>query len=208
MRKKKGLIFVISGPSGSGKTTLIKSLLKDKGLKKILAKSVSFSTRPKRRNEKDKGDYFFIRREQFVDLLKRKKIIEWTKYLDYYYGTPKDYLDERLENGGHIALCLDTKGAKKIKDIYPDNTVTVFILPPKIEALRHRMRLRSRKSREKKLSSRLRLAKKEISQAGSYDCRIINDDFQAALSELKEIITARIGLPGKSKGRGEQRSRL
>jgi guanylate kinase len=191
MREKKGLIFVISGPSGSGKTTLIKSLLKDKGLKEVLAKSVSFTTRPKRRNEKDKRDYFFIRREQFDKLLNRKKIIEWTKYLDYYYGTPKDYLDEQLDKGRHIALCLDTKGAAKIKGIYPGNTVTIFILPPEIEALRQRMHLRSRKTREKKLSLRLKLASKEISQAGSYDYRIINDEFSTALSELKEIIAAR-----------------
>ena len=129
MRATPGLIFVISGPSGSGKTTLIKSLLKDRVLKKILSKSISFTTRPKRRNEKDKKDYFFITPAEFSHLLKRKKIIEWTRFLGYYYATPRDYVDQQLTRGRNLALCLDTKGAASIKKIYPDNSVTIFILP-------------------------------------------------------------------------------
>lgn len=192
MRKKKGWLFVISGPSGSGKTTLIKSLIKGRALKNILSKSASFTTRPKRANEKNKKDYFFLTQKQFKELLNRKKILEWTKYLDYYYGTPKDYIDEQLKKGRHIALCLDTIGAAKIKRIYPDNTVTIFILPPEIETLKKRIRLRSRESREKNLRRRLRLANKEIAASRWYDYRIINDDFQLALKELKGIVTKKI----------------
>ena len=191
--KKTGIIFVVSGPSGSGKTTLIKHLLKDRNLKNILTKSVSVTTRPKRRNEKGGKDYFFIRKTQFKELLRRKKIIEWTSYLDYFYATPKDYLDRQLKTGRHIILCLDTKGAWAIKRIYPENTVTIFILPPKIEALKQRIHLRSRGGREENLPMRLKLAKKEISLAKQYDYQIVNDDFPWALKELKEIITKRIG---------------
>lgn len=192
MRKKRGLIFVISGPSGSGKTTLIKSLLKDRGLKNILIKSISFTTRPRRRNEKDKRDYFFITPEQFKELLKRKKIIEWTKYLNYYYATPKNYIDKELQKGRHIALCLDTRGAVNIKRMYPDKSVTIFILPPKIQILRQRIRGRSKGTREENLFRRLKLANQEITKSKNYDYRIINDDFSLALKELKSIVLRKI----------------
>lgn len=192
MREKKGFLFVVSGPSGSGKTTLIKSLLKDKLLKDIFVRSVSFTTRPKRKNEKNQKDYFFIKEQQFKIMLKRKKIIEWTRYLNYYYGTSKDFVDEHLQSGKHIILCLDARGAKMIEDIYPKRTVTIFILPPKIEALRQRINLRAQGSGEKKFLSRLESAKKEIFCAKDYDYRVINDDFLTALKSLKDIIIKKI----------------
>jgi len=189
--RKRGFIFVISGPSGSGKTTLIKNLLKDKGLTNTFAKSVSFTTRPKRANEKNRRDYFFITPQRFKALLRGKKIIEWTRYLGYYYGTPKDYLDGELRAGGHIVLCLDTNGAQKIKNIYPANSISIFILPPKIEALKQRIRSRSRIKKEN-LLERLKLAKKEIALSQHYDYKIMNDNLQLALKELKDIIFERI----------------
>lgn len=189
--RKRGFIFVISGPSGSGKTTLIKNLLKDKGLTNTLAKSVSFTTRPKRANEKNGRDYSFITPRRFKALLRGKKIIEWTRYLGYCYGTPKDYLDGEFRAGRHIVLCLDTKGARKIKNIYPANTVTIFILPPKPETLRQRIRSRSRIKKEN-LLKRLKLAKKEIALSQRYDYKIMNENFPLALKELKDIIFERI----------------
>lgn len=190
--RKRGLIFVISGPSGSGKTTLIKSLLKDKEIRNKLTKSISFTTRAKRRNEKEGKDYSFISKEQFKELLKRKKILEWTKYLDYYYGTPKDYIDKHLKKGKHIALCLDTKGAASIKRIYPDKTVAIFILPPKIETLKQRILSRSKGQTLENLRMRLNLANKEIAKSKLYDHRIINDNFSLALRQLKEIVMREI----------------
>jgi len=193
MKKGKGFIFVISGPSGSGKTTLIRSLLEDRDLKKALVKSVSFTTRSKRANEKKGKDYFFITPERFRVLRKHRKIIEWTKYLSYYYGTPKDYIDAQLKKGRSVALCLDTKGAASMRGIYPTRTRTIFVLPPKIEILKERIRSRSKEIKEKDLLSRLSLAKKEIFLARRYDYRVLNDDFQLALKQLKEIIRKEIG---------------
>lgn len=192
MKKHKTPIFVISGPSGCGKTTLIKHLLKDRALKRCLSKSVSFTTRPRRKSERNRKDYFFISGEEFNKLLKRKKILEWTKYLSYYYGTPKDYVDGKLKNYKSVVLCLDAKGARNIKRNYSDRTVTIFILPPKIKALEQRIRERSKLSGENNLFSRLGLAKKEISQAKRYDYKIINNDFQSALKELKNIIKTNV----------------
>ena len=116
---KKGKIFVISGPSGSGKTTLAQSLLKDRKLKKKIARSVSFTTRPKRSGEKNRKDYFFIGKNDFKEKLKSKKILEWTRYLGYYYGTAKDFFEAQLVKSKAVVLCLDLKGAARIKKLYP-----------------------------------------------------------------------------------------
>ena len=193
MIKKKGFLFVFSGPSGSGKTTLIRGLLKDKDIKNKLSKSVSFTTRPKRKDEKDKRDYFFITQEKFREFLRRKKILEWTKYLDSYYATPKDFIDKHLKKGRHIVLCLDTKGATRLRAIYPENTVAIFILPPKTVTLKYRIRSRSKEVTEEDLLMRLSLANKEIAASKLYDYRIINDDFHLALEELKGIVIRYIG---------------
>ncbi|MDD5060493.1 MAG: ATP-binding cassette domain-containing protein, partial [Candidatus Omnitrophica bacterium] len=138
-QKKQGKIFVISGPSGSGKTTLLNRLIQDKEIGKLLIKSRSLTTRPRRWQERDGRDYFFISPGEFKRLLKAKKILEWTRYLGYYYGTPRGEVEARLKKGGHIGFCLDLKGAALLKKIYPKNTVTVFVLPPSLETLKARI---------------------------------------------------------------------
>jgi len=95
--KKQSFLFIVSGPSGSGKTTLASSVLKSPELKNRLIKSISLTTRPRRPGEKDKKDYFFVPEERFKKLLKAKKILEWTRYLGYYYATPKDFVESQLE---------------------------------------------------------------------------------------------------------------
>jgi guanylate kinase len=127
--KAAGRIFVVSGPSGSGKTTLLKRALAGKFLKKKFVKSVSITTRPKRSGEREARDYFFVKPLEFRRLNKAKKILEWTRYLGYYYGTKKEFLEERLIEGKHLALCLDHKGALRLKKLYPKNTVTIFVDP-------------------------------------------------------------------------------
>jgi guanylate kinase len=191
-RKKQGLIFVISGPSGSGKTTLRDELLKDRQLRYRLVKSISFTTRLKRGSEKNKRDYFFINEKQLKRNLKAKKILEWTKYLDYYYATPRDFVDKQLKKGRNIILCLDLKGASSIKKIYPKNTVRVFVKPPSLKELRDRILKRCLKAKKTEIKNRVRLAKKEILSSSNYDYRIINDDLDRAVKELKGIILSEI----------------
>ena len=191
---KTGIIFVISGPSGSGKTTLAKNLLKAVDLKNKLVKSVSFTTRPQRPGEVDGKDYFFISERQFREQKKAKKILEWTRYLGYYYATSKDFVERYRRVGRHILLCLDFKGALKIKQVYSHNTVTIFIMPPSLEALRDRIRKRSRATREDEISLRMRLAGKELSAARSYDYCILNKELAAAVRELKKIVLEKISL--------------
>ncbi len=184
---------MISGPSGSGKTTLIRGVFKDRRLKKRLVRSISFTTRPVRAIETHKSDYFFISQAQFKRALKAKKILEWTKYLGYYYGTPRDFVDGHLNKEDGILLCLDVVGARKVKKIYPRNTVTIFILPPSLDTLPKRIKQRCSGTKKEEVEKRLRVAKKEILASRGYDYRIINKDLTRALRELKGIIIKEIG---------------
>ena len=191
--KLKGLIFVISGPSGSGKTTLLEKLLKDKELGKRLIKSVSLTTRPKRSAERDKKDYFFITQGEFSRKLKSKKILEWTKYLGYYYATPKDLLENELKKGKHILLCLDLKGARSIKRLYPKNSVTVFVIPPSLQSLKKRIEGRCNKTKKEEIGKRLKLAREELSACGWYDYSLANKNLNRAVKKLKGIILKESG---------------
>ena len=186
--KKQGLIFVISGPSGSGKTTLLKKLLKTKGLKDKLVKSVSLTTRPKRAGEKNGKDYLFVNPKQFKAQQKAGKILEWTRYLGYYYATSKDFIRSRLGEGTNILLCLDVNGARKLKQLYPKRAVTIFILPPSLGALRDRIKKRGCKTKQAEIILRMHLAKKELLAARSYDYCVANKDFGQAVKKLKKIV--------------------
>lgn len=188
----RNLLFVISGPSGSGKTTLLQNLLKDKDLKHRLLKSISFTTRHRRSGEKQGRDYFFIEEEEFRRQLKQKKILEWTKFLNYYYGTSKSQLERLLRKGKHILLCLDEKGAEKIRQLFPSRTITVFILPPKMGSLKIRMSSPERKIDDRDILKRLSLAKRQIRLCKDYDYRIVNDDLRLAAHRLKDIIIKQI----------------
>jgi guanylate kinase len=186
-KNKPGKIFILSGPSGSGKTTLLTRLIKDKKIAKSLIKSCSVTTRPRRPGEAQGKDYFFVGRDEFRRLLKAKKILEWTRYLGYYYGTPKGPVEKLLKEGRNLGLCLDLKGARTLKRIYPRNTVTIFVLPPSIGALKARIEGRCRETNKKEIAQRLRLAKKEVLAASHFDYRVLNRNLRVALQETRKI---------------------
>ena len=187
-RKLRGLIFVISGPSGSGKTTLRDNLFKDRELRKRLVKSVSLTTRKKRSGERSGRDYFFITKGEFSRRLKQKKILEWTRYLGYYYATPRDFVEKQLKAGKNIALCLDLKGVVYINRLYPKNSVSIFILPPSLLALRKRIEGRCSKTKKEEVGMRLKLAKKELRACARHDYSLVNRNLTKAARELKSII--------------------
>jgi len=189
-KKKSGFIFIISGPSGSGKTTLLENLFRDRELKKRLVKSVSFTTRPKRQGEREGRNYFFVTESEFRRKLKAEKILEWTKYLGYYYATPRDFVEQHLKQGKDIALCLDLKGACRIKRFYPKNSVTVFVLPPSVKSLRERIEGRCKRTGKLEIKQRLKLAKEELLASHKYDYTLVNKNLSQALRELKSIITS------------------
>jgi guanylate kinase len=185
--KKEGLIFVISGPSGSGKTTLAKNLFTVHFLKNKLVKSISLTTRPRRPGERDGRDYFFVTERQFKQKLKAKKILEWTRYLGYYYATPKDFVEKQISRGKSLVLCLDLKGALTIKRLYPKSTCTIYIKPPSLKVLRDRIEKRSR-AKEKDVPQRLKLAQTELLASQIYDYCLVNQDLNVAVRKLQDII--------------------
>lgn len=189
---KKGTLFVISGPSGSGKTTLAGKLLQDVTLKRYVMKSVSLTTRGKRRGERQGKDYFFISKERFLALRKAKKILEWTSYLGYYYGTPKEFVDKQLAEGKNILLCLDVRGARRIKRLYRGTSATVFIKPPSVAVLQQRIESRGRETKKEEIARRLSQALVELRQAREYDFQLINDKLNVAVAELKAFVLQRL----------------
>lgn len=187
----KGKIFVISGPSGSGKTTLASKLLQDAQLKNKLTRSISFTTRPKRPIEKEGRDYFFLTENQFRAGQDKKKILEWTRYLGYYYGTPKHFVEQRVKEGKSLILCLDVKGACRVKKLYPDTAVTIFVLPPSVRELQHRIKGRCLTAHDE-IKKRLSLVDKELAAAKKYDYRILNRDLAETVKKLKRILIKEI----------------
>ncbi len=183
---------MISGPSGSGKTTLIKNLFRSKKLNKLLTKSISCTTRPRRSGERNGKDYFFVRTPEFKAGLKAKKILEWTEYLGYYYGTPRDFVDAQLKKGRSMILCLDLKGALRIKKLYPGKTSTIFILPPSIKELSQRIKQRCNKTKKEEVNNRVRLARKEVLDSKKFDYRIVNKNLIPASNRLKDIVLEEI----------------
>jgi len=191
--KNKGLLFVISGPSGSGKTTLTQALVRDRRLSPRLAKSISATTRPRRTGERQGRDYFFVSRVQFLRQRREKKILEWTKYLSYYYGTPREFVERKLAEGRSVVFCLDARGVRQLKKFYPRDIRTIFVVPPSLAELEKRIVRRHPTVAPEEIKNRLGLARRELSLAGKYDHRVVNIKFAQALRELKRIVRQELG---------------
>ena len=177
-------LFIISAPSGAGKTTLCKALL---NRFPDLRYSVSSTTRPPRKGETHGRDYFFMDKETFERKLRRGLWAEWAKVHGNYYGTSDEFLSECLEKGFDVLLDIDVQGARQIKERYPDS-VTVFVMPPSMEALRKRLESRATDS-EEVIERRLRDAKKEIAQRDLYSHVIVNDRLDEAVARLIELVS-------------------
>lgn len=178
-----GRLILFSGPSGVGKDTLLELLYKKKP---DLLRSVSATTRKKRENEVNGKDYYFISKEEFELMIQSGNILEYTKYGDNLYGTPKKPIDEWLKDGKSVILKIEVHGAKQIKQLYK-NSVAIFILPPSIEILEERLRKRGTED-EKDLRERMNIAISEIAQSSEYDYVVYNDNLETAVDEIIEIL--------------------
>ncbi|MDP2940466.1 MAG: guanylate kinase [Candidatus Omnitrophota bacterium] len=184
--KQKPKIFIISGPSGSGKTTLYKRLLKGRGLKDKLKKSISLTTRLRRHNEKNGRDYEFVSRAEFLRRKKNQEFLEGQNIFGYLYATSKENVVGILKQNKNVLLCVDVRGQKAIKKIFP-KAISIFILPPTIAVLKNRLKGRLTEAK-KDLEKRLTIAKQEIRYAKRYDYVIVNDHLKTALKKLKAIV--------------------
>ena len=177
-------LFAISGPSGTGKTTLCR------GLQKKLPEvsfSVSCTTRKKRFNEIDGQDYHFISIEKFTEDISNNKFIEYETVHGDYYGTLKKTVEDSILNKKLLLLEVDVKGAKTIKCLYPDNLVTIFILPPSLDNLQNRLINRGTDS-DTRIKKRLTRLELELKEKDWFDYHIINNEIENATREFITII--------------------
>jgi len=180
-----GMLLVLSAPSGAGKTTLAHRF---RALEPDARFSVSATTRPPRGGERDGVDYHFVSRGRFDELLAAGALAEWAEVHGNRYGTMRATVDEALA-AGHVALFdIDVQGGSQIREAWPRQTTTVFVLPPSMAELERRLRGRLTDS-EASIGGRLRAARQEIARGASqYQYLLVNDDLEAAVAELAAVV--------------------
>ncbi len=182
---KKGLLIVLSGPSGTGKGTICQNLCRQ--LMGIYY-SISVTTRPPRRGEKDGVNYYFITEREFEDLKEQGGLLEWARVYGNYYGTPRYKVEQRRSEGCDVILEIDIEGAKQVRERCED-AVFLFLLPPSMKELRTRIEGRGTE-RPDIIKERFSTAYRELKEIRHYDYMVINDDIQEAVDIIKAVIAA------------------
>ncbi|MCG2590540.1 guanylate kinase [Rhodohalobacter sulfatireducens] len=183
---KKGKILVLVAPSGGGKTTMARRILDDFDQIRF---SVSATTRPPRKGEKDGVNYHYISKEEFKEKIDNGDFLEWEEVYDgTLYGTLRKNVEKELEKGYFILLDIDVLGALNVKKIFEKDALAIFIQPPSIEILKERLQKRATDAQQD-IQTRLERAKKEMAYANRFDHIIINDDLEKAYSQIKELVT-------------------
>ena len=181
----EGKLFIFSAPSGSGKTTIVRSLL-EKDLD--LEFSISATSRPKRENEINEKDYYFLSVDEFKQRIKNDEFVEWEEvYENRFYGTLKSEVERIWKEGKHVIFDVDVVGGINIKKKYPDKALSIFIMPPSIEELEKRLKLRSTDSKED-IETRINKASEELTYAKDFDIVIVNDKLDKAILEAKNAV--------------------
>lgn len=183
--QQKGLLVVISGPSGTGKGTVCQKLLSQRDTAKF---SVSATTRKPREGEIEGKNYFFVSESKFLEMINNDDLIEWDKYCDNYYGTPKSYVESCIQEGLDVILEITVAGALEIKQKYPE-CVLIFIVPPSFEELKRRIVCRGTECCDV-IEKRLEQASKEMKYATKYDYLVLNDSVDNAVLKIEKILDA------------------
>ena len=179
----RGNLIVISGPSGAGKGTIISKL---KEINDNFWLSISMTSRSIRSNDIPNKTYFFVTKEEFEDRIKKGVFLEYAEYNGNYYGTPKDKINDKLDQGIDVILEIEIQGALKIKELVPE-AIFIFILPPSMKELRRRLVNRGTDSKEKILS-RFKIAYQELNEVTKYNYVVINDDLENAVKKVNAIL--------------------
>jgi len=185
MMKEKGKLIVISGPSGAGKSTVVFKAMEGR---EDIGFSTSVTTRKPRPGEVDGREYFFVDLDRFKEMVENDELLEHAEYVANSYGTPRAYVEEKLDAGINVLLDIEVQGARQVHEKKPD-AVMIFIVPPSLEELERRLRGRGTDS-ERAIEARLIRARQEYQEADFYDYLIINDDAEKAAKELSAIILA------------------
>src|SRR6187549_1794890 len=185
-QKRRGIMLVVSSPSGAGKTTLTRSLIeKDRNLKL----SISVTTRPKRPSEVDGVHYNFISRRRFEAMRRSGELLEFAKVHGNWYGTPRRPVEKALEAGHDVLFDIDWQGTQQLYAKMRADVVSVFVLPPSAEELKHRLERRAEDSGDV-IMRRLRNAAEEIPHWNEYDYVLVNRDLDKSFARLRSILTA------------------
>lgn len=179
-----GTLFIIAAPSGAGKTSLVRRLCRDIEDLKV---SVSCTTRARRPGEKDGVDYHFIDTDTFNDMVSKNLFLEHELVFDHLYGTPREWVEQELAAGYDIILEIDWQGARDVKKLLPEKTVSIFVLPPSITDLEKRLHERGQDD-ERIIQRRMLDALGELRHFNEFDYLVVNDKFDRALAEIERII--------------------
>ena len=201
----KGTLFIITAPSGAGKTTLVDALVAPIGKENIHV-SVSHTTRPLRPGEENGVNYHFVSQDEFMAMLREGKFLESAEVYGYHYGTSQQQVDETLQAGVDTILEIDWQGAEQVRNLIPE-ACTIFILPPSTRELEQRLKNRAQDSDEV-VARRMAKAADEISHWPEYDYVIVNQDAEAALSQVRAILTAERLKRARQAGLGDFVKRL
>lgn len=179
---KKGIIAIISGFSGVGKGTIVKELVSRYGY----VVSISATTRKPREGEVDGQSYFFKTQEEFEQMIKKDELMEYAQYVDHYYGTPKKYVMEQLEQGNDVLLEIEMQGALKIKEKFPEVSL-IFITPPSVEELKKRLINRGTETMEV-IEKRVKRAAQECVYMPEYDYIVENDSLEMCIEQIHALL--------------------
>jgi len=182
---QSGKLIIVSAPSGAGKTTLVKHLLE---VNDNLEFSISCTTRSPRENEINGKDYHFISADEFKQKVENQEFAEWEEvYTDILYGTLKSEIERIWANGKNVIFDIDVEGGINLKKIYPENSLSIFIMPPSVDELEKRLRARNTET-EEKLQMRINKAEKELILAPKFDEILVNDNLELSKNELIQLI--------------------
>ena len=181
---KRGMILIVSGPSGAGKGTVLKRAME---LNPEMRYSTSVTTRKPRQGEIPDVSYYFTDNDTFDEMIASGEIMEWDEFAGNRYGTPKTPLKNAVESGEDIVMDITVKGALAVKEAFPEDAVTVFILPPSEEELERRLRGRKTES-EAAIRRRLRIAKRELKMSNIFQYSVLNDNVDRAAAEILSIM--------------------
>lgn len=180
-----GNLYIVAAPSGGGKTSLVKNLIETLD---DISVSISHTTRNMRAGEQNGVDYFFVKQDEFMDMVNNNEFIEHAQVFNHLYGTSSEQISKRLADGIDVVLDIDWQGAEQIRRRFAD-AVSIFIIPPSLEVLKERLNNRGRDNQDV-ISDRMIKAQDEISHYPEFDYLIVNDDFEHAALELRSIVIA------------------